>query len=126
MTGFLPSDVGDYFGLSVNTSIHVPDFDHSADIYDRSSAFSSSESYVASIWESVGVRTPPTPENYTVSPLVVPADGVVGSNYDPTLHFDKFWLFDAGLQSESQFIAQPLINDEVIETEQEGDTPIEV
>ena len=116
----LPGDIGDYFGLS-----HVPNFAHSADIDNRSSSLSS-ESCVASIWGSVGVRTPPTPENYTVSPLIVPVDEVVGSNYDPSVHFDKFWLFDTTLQSNSQFIAQPLINDDVIESGQERNTPIEV
>ena len=67
------------------------------------------------------MQTPPAPEDYTAtpledytaSPLATPPIGeVVESNYDPSIHFDKFWLES---HSQSQYIAEPLIREEVVE-----------
>ena len=67
------------------------------------------------------MQTPPpledftaTPlEEYTPSPLVTPpVDEVVESNYDPSIHMDKFWLES---YSQSRYIAEPVIREEVVE-----------
>ena len=118
----VPTDVGDYFGLSVIAPAPVPDWRYSStEIYNRSDSLSSVESYVPALWESRDVQTPPALEDYTATPLedstasplvTPPVAEVVESNYDPSIHFDKFWLES---YSQSQYIAEPLIREEVIE-----------
>jgi hypothetical protein len=126
----VPADVGNYFGLAVNQSVdtfqyYAPSLENSIDVFNRSGS-SSSESYVASVWTSPELLTPPTAESYTASPLDVLVETVVESNYDPNLHFDKYWLETGEMQSNHQFMAEPLICDEVVEPIREMYSTIEV
>lgn len=122
----IPSDVGNYFGVPVRPTaeVHVPQSQYSApsvEIYDRSRSFSA-ESYVGSIFDIAETSK----QTYITSPLEVPDDNVVESNYDPNLHLDKFWLENGTLQSDNRFIAEPLISEEVVQSSQELYTAYEV
>jgi hypothetical protein len=118
----VPTDVGDYFGLPTTVPTTVPDWRYAfSEVHNRFDPFSSAESSVPALWERGEAQTPAAPEDYiasplddyTASPLVTPpVVEVVESNYDPSIHIDKFWLES---HSQNQYIEEPLIREEVVE-----------
>jgi hypothetical protein len=120
----LPADVGDWFGVPMATSLACPDWQRvpTLELYGRPRSLSSSGSYVPSLLEAtrLDLCTPPTPEEHIASPLQLPAHNIVGSNFDPNIHSDKFW-FIQGASSNHQFVAEPLRVTEVVEPSTENE-----
>lgn len=99
-------------------SATTPDRRYSfTEVRNRVDPISLNASHVPSWWEIRDVRTSILPEDpleeYTVSSLITPpVDEVVGSNYDSSIHIDKFWLES---YPQNQYIEEPLIREEVVE-----------
>lgn len=91
------------------------------EVHNRVDPLSSIASHVPSLWETRDVQSYILPEDvirsplegYTASSLInPPVDEVVESNYDPSIHIDKFWLES---NPQNQYIEEPLVREEVVE-----------
>ena len=113
----LPSDVGDWFGVPSVASYIMPEYQYAENTLmdGRSHSLSSTESYATPIFEvshySWNTTTPASPES-SGGVLDVPVNDLVGSNFDPTFHADKFWLKHES-EATQQYFAQPLSINEV-------------
>jgi len=119
----LPADVGDWFGVTSLASFVMPEYQYAEhSLMDgRSHSLSSTESYATPIFEaghySWNTTTPASPESCSAGVLDIPVSDLVGSNFDPTVHTDKFWLKHDS-EATQQYVAQPLSSNQVVVKEE--------
>jgi hypothetical protein len=123
----LPADVGNWFGVPAVATYGVPEYRYAEpSLLDaRSQSLSSTESYVTPVFEashySWNTATSASPESCVGGVLEVPHNELVGSNFDPSLHTDKFWLKQESHVAQ-QYVAEPLSRNEAV-VKEEVDVP---
>jgi len=120
----LPADVGDWFGVPSVASYMVPEYRYaeSSLLDGRSHSLSSTESYATPIFEAThyswNTTTPASPESGSGEVLDIPVNNLVGSNFDATLHADKFWLKHSDSDEIQQYVAEPLAGNQIMVKEE--------
>ena len=118
----LPIDVGNWFGVPAVAAYGITEYRYAEPSFldERSQSLSSNESYTTPVFEaghySWNTTTPASPESCVGGLLEIPTNDLVGSNFDPSLHTDKFWLKQE-LDVAQQYVAEPLRTNEVVKEE---------
>src|SRR5271170_712054 len=125
----LPADVGNWFGVPAVAAYGIPEYRYGEpSLLDaRSQSLSSTESYATPVFEashySWNTTTPASPESCVGGIVEVSTNDLVGSNFDPSLHTDKFWLKQESDLTQ-QYVAQPLSTNGAVKEEIDARPPL--